>query len=394
MGVGTVRWVGREAGREGRSVGTNVPGVPGNDGRLAADAQVGLRCEISRDATRSDARRGRPTRAPTYLRGGRFASSVSVRRRRRDRCFGGGHRVPSLASSRDVRSAASDARSVPTRRARDCAKNAPERRVTASEPVPRLVPWSDGAGCFCSERRFESRVANASVSVARRDERVVGVGNASSAKTSPGTSERCRRAIARVVRGGERFRFRRRRFDRESAASNRSRRASIGHLLSNDAINRAHARGRQEIVRSTRWCSPRPGIANRSSWLARRASRTSSRARRTPAARTVAHRPTVVDLLDAPPAMAPPGEKHVTFSEPTKGGRGGLRRVPTGGKGTLTAAAKVAAEAGTSSADTLEVRTSVLSASLHRSRRSTERRCDGRGANPRGRPGDRGPPSV
>jgi hypothetical protein len=170
--------------------------------------------------------------------------------------------------------------------------------------------------------------------------------------------------------------------------------ASIGHLLSNDAINRAHARGRQEIVRSTRWCSPRPGIANRSSWLARRASRTSSRARRTPAARTVAHRPTVVDLLDAPPAMAPPGEKHVTFSEPTKGGRGGLRRVPTGGKGTLTAAAKVAAEAGTSSADTLEVRTSVLSASLHRSRRSTERRCDGRGANARGRPGDRGPPSV
>jgi hypothetical protein len=242
VGVGTVRWVGREAGREGRSVGTNVPGVPGNDGRLAADAQVGLRCEISRDATRSDARRGRPTRAPTYLRGGRFASSVSVRRRRRDRCFGGGHRVPSLASSRDVRSAASDARSVPTRRARDCAKNAPERRVTASEPVPRLVPWSDGAGCFCSERRFESRVANASVSVARRDERVVGVGNASSAKTSPGTSERCRRAIARVVRGGERFRFRRRRFDRESAASNRSRRASIGHLLSNDAINRAHER--------------------------------------------------------------------------------------------------------------------------------------------------------
>jgi len=52
--------------------------------------------------------------------------------------------------------------------------------------------------------------------------------------------------------------------------------ASIGHLLSNDAINLA--RGRQEIVRSTRWCSPRPGIANRSSWLARRASRTSSRA--------------------------------------------------------------------------------------------------------------------
>ncbi len=103
----------------------------------------------------------------------------------------------------------------------DCAKNAPERRVTASEPVPRLVPWSDGAGCFCSERRFESRVANASVSVARRDERFVGVGNASSAKTSPGTSERCRRAIARVVRGGERFRFRRRRFDRESAASTR-----------------------------------------------------------------------------------------------------------------------------------------------------------------------------
>ena len=103
----------------------------------------------------------------------------------------------------------------------DCAKNAPERRVTASEPVPRLVPWSDGAGCFCSERRFESRVANASVSVARRDERVVGVGNASSSKTSPGTSERCRRAIARVVRGGERFRFRRRRFDRESAASTR-----------------------------------------------------------------------------------------------------------------------------------------------------------------------------
>jgi hypothetical protein len=156
----------------------------------------------------------------------------------------------------------------------------------------------------------------------------------------------------------------------------------------------ARTRGRQEIVRSTRWCSPRPGIANRSSWLARRASRTSSRARRTPAARTVAHRPTVVDLLDAPPAMAPPGEKHVTFSEPTKGGRGGLRRVPTGGKGTLTAAAKVAAEAGTSSADTLEVRTSVLSASLHRSRRSTERRCDGRGANARGRPGDRGPPYV
>jgi hypothetical protein len=36
VGVGTVRWVGREAGREGRSVGTNVPGVPGNDGRLAA----------------------------------------------------------------------------------------------------------------------------------------------------------------------------------------------------------------------------------------------------------------------------------------------------------------------------------------------------------------------
>ena len=213
-------------------------------------------------------------------------------------------------------------------------------------------------------------------------------------KPLPAPRESRRRAIARVVRGGERFRFRRRRFDRESAASNRSRRASIGHLLSNDAINRAHARGRQEIVRSTRWCSPRPGIANRSSWLARRASRTSSRARRTPAARTVAHRPTVVDLLDAPPAMAPPGEKHVTFSEPTKGGRGGLRRVPTGGKGTLTAAAKVAAEAGTSSADTLEVRTSVLSASLHRPRRSTERRCDGRGANARGRPGDRGPPSV
>ena len=136
----------------------------------------------------------------------------------------------------------------------------------------------------------------------------------------------------------------------------------------------------------------------RGSRIGRRGSRAARpahpRARRTPAARTVAHRPTVVDLLDAPPAMAPPGGKHVTFSEPTKGGRGGLRRVPTGGKGTLTAAAKVAAEAGTSSADTLEVRTSVLSASLHRSRRSTERRCDGRGANARGRPGDRGPPSV
>ena len=214
--------MGRARGRSRGTLGRNErPRGAGKRGRLAADAQVGLRCEISRDATRSDARRGRPTRAPTYLRGGRFASSVSVRRRRRDRCFGGGHRVPSLASSRDVRSAASDARSVPTRRARDCAKNAPERRVTASEPVPRLVPWSDGAGCFCSERRFESRVASASVSVARRDERVVGVGNASSAKTSPGTSERCRRAIARVVRGGERFRFRRRRFDRESAASTR-----------------------------------------------------------------------------------------------------------------------------------------------------------------------------
>ena len=221
MGVGTVRWVGREAGREGRSVGTNVPGVPGNDGRLAADAQVGLRCEISRDATRSDARRGRPTRAPTYLRGGRFASSVSVRRRRRDRCFGGGHRVPSLASSRDVRSAASDARSVPTRRARGLRekRSRAARDRLRARAAPRPVVGRRGVLLLRAEvrvsRRERVRLGRAAGRArCRSGECVVGE-NLSRHLGEMQEGDRARN------RGGERFRFRRRRFDRESAASTR-----------------------------------------------------------------------------------------------------------------------------------------------------------------------------
>ena len=61
--------------------------------------------------------------------------------------------------------------------------------------------------------------------------------------------------------------------------------------------------------------------------------------------------------FDRQHTMAPPGgrpatakgsarDKHVTFSEPPRGERGSLRRVPTGGAGTLAAASRVAAESG------------------------------------------------
>lgn len=61
--------------------------------------------------------------------------------------------------------------------------------------------------------------------------------------------------------------------------------------------------------------------------------------------------------FDRQHTMAPPGgrpatakgsarDKHVTFSEPSRGERGSLRRVPTGGAGALAAASRIAAESG------------------------------------------------
>ena len=61
--------------------------------------------------------------------------------------------------------------------------------------------------------------------------------------------------------------------------------------------------------------------------------------------------------FDRQHTMAPPGgrpatakgsarDKHVTFSEPPRGERGSLRRVPTGGAGALAAASRIAAESG------------------------------------------------